>query len=121
MAGPLDDPAIEALQFARLAPDAESFAYLRNRPSPENGELRTEVVIQRLDESGDFISAEIGSPADMHTSLDFDGRYVIVTARDLLLVFDAQAGPGGELSTQPLIGAEFAYFLDSGIATAGDG
>ena len=104
-----------------MAPDGSSFAYLRTGPSPAGGQLRTEVVIQRLGESGDFLSIDIGGPGDGHTSLDFDGRFVIVATRDLLLVFDTQAGPGGELSTRPLIDAEFAYFLDSGVALAGDG
>lgn len=122
--GPQTEPAVQSLQHARLAPDGTSFAYLRVRPSVgagASGDLRTDVVLQRVADGVEFMSIEIGAPDDLHLSLDFDGQFVIVATRDRLLVVDTTGTEGPELSGVPLEDAAFASFLDSGLALTGDG
>lgn len=113
-----EDATPARLQSGRLAPDGETFAYLRVAPSTglgSDGELRTSVVLQRVADGVEFMSIDIGGPEASFTSLDFDGHWVVVFGREEVISVNTWGEEGPEYSVSYLPLVESVALLDSGL------
>lgn len=108
---------VEPYQFARFAPNGETFAYLRVTPGVGAGGadiLRTELVVRRIADAAELLNVEIGGLDDTFTSLAYDGHWVLVVGRDGLVVVDTWS-ERTEVAGISLPNVESVSLLDGGL------
>lgn len=109
---------VEPFQFARFAPDGDTYAYLRVSPGVGAGGadvLRTDAVVRRVSDGGEVLRIQIGGLDERFTSLAYDGHWVVVSGRDGLIVVDTWAPGDSEVAGISIADVESVSLLDSGL------